>query len=256
MTRTSIDSIPNLPESLREFTQNAPLFDSSCSPEARVWFADRDNGFYIKTAPKGALKTEADMTAFFHSRNLGTEVLAYEQLDADWLVTRAVPGEDCLHSKYLADPKRLSETTALLLRQLHDTNPSGCPVPNRSETYVAAALRNHDAGIASAKAHGFQNTAEAWAIVRANLDCLDSQVLVHGDYCLPNIMLDRWNFSGFIDVGNGGVGDKHIDLYWGVWSLMYNLKDQRWCTRFLDAYGREDVEPEKLRILAAFEVFG
>jgi kanamycin kinase len=70
------------------------------------------------------------------------------------------------------------------------------------------------------------------------------------------VILQNWSFSGFIDVGHGGIGDRHIDLYWGCWSLLYNLKEERWCSRFLDAYGRQDVDVKKLRILDAYEVFG
>ena len=39
--------------------------------------------------------------------------------------------------------------------------------------------------------------------------------------------------------GNGGIGDRHMDLYWGCWSLNFNLKDSVWCSRFLDAYGKD-----------------
>ena len=85
---------------------------------------------------------------------------------------------------------------------------------------------------------------------------LKTDTLLHGDYCLPNILLNNWNFSGFIDLGNGGVGDRHIDLFWGAWTLFFNLKTDRYRDRFLDAYGREDVEEDMFPIIAACEVFG
>ena len=216
MNRIPVGNIPGLPESLLSYTVNAPLYDSSCSPNAKVWFSEAEGGIFIKTAPAGTLKTEAEMNSFFHSKNMGTEVLSYLSTDADWMVTRAVPGEDCIHPMYLEDPKRLSEILGQLLRQLHSTDYTGCPI----------ALSHPET---------------------------EDPVLVHGDYCLPNVMLDNWRFSGFIDVGGGGIGDRHIDLYWGCWSLQYNLKDSRWCSRFLDAYGRQDVDPDKLRILHALE---
>ena len=84
---------------------------------------------------------------------------------------------------------------------------------------------------------------------------LKTDTLLHGDYCLPNIILDNWNFSGFIDLGSGGVGDKHIDLFWGIWTLEFNLKTDKYTNRFLDAYGRFDIEPDMLKIIAAIEVF-
>ena len=69
-------------------------------------------------------------------------------------------------------------------------------------------------------------------------------------------MLNQWKFSAFIDLGNGGVGDRHIDLYWGLWSLKFNLKTDRYRQRFLDVYGRDKVNEDTLKLIAAAEVFG
>ena len=102
----------------------------------------------------------------------------------------------------------------------------------------------------------FSSFAEAEAAARGALPALKSEVLIHGDYCLPNIILNNWRLSGYIDLGNGGIGDRHIDLLWGVWTLNFNLKTTAWTERFLDAYGRDRVEPEKLRAVAAMEMIG
>jgi len=69
-------------------------------------------------------------------------------------------------------------------------------------------------------------------------------------------MLDNWRFSGFIDLGNGGVGDRHIDLYWGAWTLRFNLKTDAWCSHFLDAYGRDRIDLDIVKAIGAFEAFG
>ncbi|MDE7300410.1 MAG: hypothetical protein K2N94_16560, partial [Lachnospiraceae bacterium] len=63
-------------------------------------------------------------------------------------------------------------------------------------------------------------------------------------------------FSCFIDLAMAGVGDKHIDLYWAVWSLQYNLKTEDYTDYFLDLYGRENFEYDMLKVIAAFELFG
>ena len=90
----------------------------------------------------------------------------------------------------------------------------------------------------------------------AEKDALQGKALLHGDYSLPNIILNNWKFSGFIDVGNGGVGDRPIDLFWGIWTLWFNLKTNRYQERFLDAYGRDKADRSVLKIIAAAEVFG
>ena len=38
---------------------------------------------------------------------------------------------------------------------------------------------------------------------------------LHGDYCLPNLIMRDFQLEGFIDLGYGGIGDLHYDLYWG-----------------------------------------
>ena len=55
---------------------------------------------------------------------------------------------------------------------------------------------------------------------------------------------------------HGGVGERHIDLYWGAWSLRFNLKTDAYRQRFFDAYGRDLVNEEILRVIAAAETFG
>ncbi len=261
MKRTAISpDFTQIPEKYHALFSGRPVFDSSCSQDARVYFLDRDGGLYLKSAPEGSLKTEADLNRYFHEKGLGPEVLDYLPGHRDWMLTRAIPGEDCVFPAYLADPKRLCDTTATLLRQLHEENASGCPVPNRNDTYLALAQKNYLAGHYDSTLFpdhwGFSSAEDAWQEIQRNGNYLKADVLLHGDYCLPNILLDNWKFTGFIDLGNGGVGDRHIDLFWGVWTLFFNLKTNQYYDRFLDAYGRDKVTPEMLRTIAAFEVFG
>ena len=248
------------PEEFHSLLDSHPIYDSSCSADARVWFIDGEGGLYLKTAPADTLKTESDMTRYFHSKGLGAEVLAYTRKDADWLLTRAIPGEDCTHRQYLDDPKRLCDTTAQLLRQLHEASVTGCPVVDCCGEHWKKALRGYQenrwepdlfAGIWE-----FSSMEEAWAVAEANRIYLKNEVLLHGDYCLPNVMLNNWQFSGFIDLDSGGVGDRHFDLLWGSWTLKFNLGTDAYCSQFLDAYGRDAIEPELLRTAAALEIFG
>lgn len=251
-------NLEDFPTPFHRLLEGASLFDSSCSEAARVWLIDRDGGFFLKTASAGSLEKEAAMTSFFHRKGLGPEVLGYVQKDRDWLLTRRVPGEDCLDSRYLEDQKWLCDTTAELLRQLHETDPTGCPV-DRTADYIAAAEENHRLGHYDQSLFpdnwGYASAEEAWHAVSVTAPFLQHDTLLHGDYCLPNIIMKDRKLSGFIDLGNGGLGDRHIDLFWGIWSLGFNLKTNRWKDRFLDAYGRDRVQTELLECIGAFEVF-
>ena len=267
MKRTPISqSLADYPAEFAPLLEGAMLYDSSCSAEARVIYIDRDGGYYLKSAPLGSLAREAELTRFFHSKGLATEVLFYRSesgegtLQKDFLLTRRVPGEDCTHADYLADPKRLCDLWATLLRSLHETPAEGCPVPNHTARYLQTAEEGYRIGRYDASLFpdnwGYASPEEAIAVVRNEGHLLRADTLLHGDYCLPNVMLDNWRFSGLIDLGNGGVGDRHVDLFWGAWTLFLNLKTDAYRDRFFDAYGRDKIEPDLLRIVAAAEVFG
>lgn len=262
MKKTMINHIPNeIPQDIRHFIAGADIYDSSCSPEARVYFIDKGNGYYLKCSGMGELEKEVKMAQYFYSKELGAEVLNYiSNNDRDWLLTAAVTGEDCTYEGYLTNPKRLCDTIAYELRKLHETDYVNCPVSDRTAEYLVLAEKNYRTENYDKSqfpdSFGYRSAEEAYDVLSAGKDALKSKVLLHGDYCLPNIILNNWNFSGFIDVGNGGVGDRHIDVFWGVWTLWFNLKTNKYKERFLDAYGRDVADESLLKIVASAEVFG
>ena len=243
-----------LPPALGEFLRGGTLYDRSGRSNARTLYCDR--GCDIKIDEKGALAGEAALGRAFHRLGLGPEVLAYLSTDRDYLVTRSVVGEDLTHAALT--PEQLCERLAEALHRLHSQPVEGFPVSTRLQRYLDAA----DGG------EGFYDESvlmdrwrigsreEAWAIMQASRRCLRQDTLIHGDACLPNVIFQGGRFSAFIDLGMAGAGDRHIDLYWALWSLQYNLKTERYTDRFLDAYGRENVETELLRVIAAFELYG
>ncbi|MDE6749490.1 MAG: aminoglycoside 3'-phosphotransferase [Lachnospiraceae bacterium] len=261
MKKTLLNGIPNeMPRDIQRFVSAVNIYDTSCSPEAKVYFIDKGNGYYLKCSDSGMLEKEFKMTEYFYSKGLGAEVLSYISDNRDWLLTRAVIGEDCVHEKYLMEPKRLCDTIAYELRKLHETDYSDCPIPDRTAEYLAVAEKNYCTGnydkLPCPDSFSYRSAKEAYDVLTAEKGALQNKVLLHGDYCLPNIVLNNWNLSGFIDVGNGGVGDRHIDIFWGIWSLWFNLKTDKYQERFLDAYGRDKADESILKIVAAAEVFG
>lgn len=260
MKRTQISlNLEEYPAEFHPLLKAAPVFDSSCSAEARVVYIDRDGGYYLKRAPKDTLKTQADMTAYFHQKGLGGEMLSYLCLEYDWLLVARVKGEDCTHALYLEDPVRLCDTTATLLRALHETEYTGCPIPNRTDHYLATAQKNFLSGHYDTSLTPDRlcpNAEGSWRIVEEGKHLLKNDTLLHGDYCLPNIMLDNWHFGGFIDLDGAGVGDRHVDLFWGAWTLRFNLHTDRYRERFFDAYGRDQIDPYMIELVEIIERFG
>ena len=259
-TRIKTEAV-RFPKEIQPFLRDAEVYDSSCSEEARVWYISKDGGLFLKRYGSGKLKPEAVMTDYYHSLGLSAEVLSYISTDtSDWLLTRRIPGEDCTHPMYRAEPERLCEVIAGQLRKLHEIRADDCPVKDRLDLYRKAVLSGYEQGRFEPELFRglweFSSREEAWKCAERGLPLLKKEVLIHGDYCLPNILLDDWRFCGFIDVGAGGISDRHIDLLWGIWTLAFNLGTVRWSDRFMDAYGRESIDQDLLRCVAAMEMIG
>ncbi len=256
------------PETFRSLLRGAEVYDSSCSPVAQVWLVDRDGGYYLKSAPAGELAREAMMGQYFFGVGLGAEILAYDTVDGyDWMLSRRVPGEDLTHAGYLGEPEWLCEALADAMRTLHALPTEACPGQGYLDIYLGRAETNYRTGNYDTShfpdSFGYRSAKEAWETLTAGRHLLHADTMIHGDYCLPNLLFDgpagrvrEHRLSGFIDLGNSGVADRHIDLFWAMWSLAFNLGTDRYCDRFLDAYGRARVDKDVLRVVAAAEVFG
>lgn len=221
-TKTQINT-NDFPAELHYLFQNATVYDSSSHPTMTTLYSDL--GYYIKIAEKGALEKEAELAKLFASMGMGVEVVAYSSADKDYMVTREAKGEDALAPQYLSNPEKLCEALAEAMKYLHSRPIDGVPVSMCMETYEKAG-----------KAH-----------------LMKQDTFIHGDFCLPNVILDNGKFSTFIDVGLAGVGDRHIDLYWVLWSLNYNLKTDKYTDYFLEKYGKEKVDMELLKLVAEVE---
>ncbi|WP_206538635.1 aminoglycoside 3'-phosphotransferase, partial [Bifidobacterium biavatii] len=263
MRRTAIDPrTVAFPASVRPYINDHGLFDSSSSPEARVYYSAKDAGYFIKTAAANTLRHEAELTAYFHGKGLSAPVLRYctDESGHDWMVTPRIPGEDCVTSRYLHEPARLAVLLAHRLWALHELDFTGCPDRNRLRDYLATAARNHAAGHWDVsfytELYGEASVDGIYAVACGNRSLLRADTLVHGDYCLPNVILNDWRFSGFVDMDCAGVSDRHVDVFWALWTLRFNLHTDAYREVFLDAYGRDLVDEDLLRTIAAIEVFG
>ncbi|MHB1461603.1 MAG: aminoglycoside 3'-phosphotransferase [Armatimonadota bacterium] len=255
MQRTLITRpLPDLPHTISSIVNEAVWYDSHCSTDARVWFADGVTPCYLKQAPAGTLQPEATMMQFLHSHLMAPELLGFETENGyDYLLTQAVEGEDGIHPDHLSQPERLAVLFGQSLRRLHELPTSGCPFPNRTaqmmqdidSLYAPDASQPSPSGDQQILQMPAEDAVESCRHLFQNHS---DNVVIHGDYCLPNIIIHNWQFKAYIDVGYGGVGDRHYDLFWGIWTLNYNLHTDRYDQAFKDAYGHELIDPDRIEL--------
>ena len=195
----------------------------------------RIGDMYLKIAPLGTLERSAQAQEYFHKKGLSAPLLAFEQESGrDYLLVRSVPGAYACDRTLMNQPDRLARVLGETVRLLHETDASDCPLTDAN----ARALTAYE-----------KESGKAFA---GDSAVLKEDALIHGDMCLPNIFCDEdYRFTGFIDLGDSGLGDRHFDLYWAMWSLSYNLKTDRYNETFMTAYGLDAFDPARYAVCAA-----
>jgi aminoglycoside phosphotransferase len=156
------------------------------------------------------LAGERDRLAWLAGRWPVPEVVGFfHAAGDDWLLTREAPGVPLYHPSVGLPPSGVAGLLGRILRDVHHTDATGCPF-----------------GVAK-----------------------PGHVLIHGDFCMPNVLVADGKLSALIDVGGAGLGDPRDDLAAGVWTLQYNYGPGL-AREFLDAYGAAamtDAQIERLR---------
>lgn len=249
----------SLPDEIVQWIKAADVYESSGHSGARTVYIDCDGGAYLKIANRNSLLLASQMQTYFSNHKMSSRVIQYLSDDRDYLITAALQGGDGTAKCFLSEPERLSEIFGQALRHLHEVNPVDCPIKDKMSCLLAQAqtsLFRQDHLNDISDYIGVAYAENAASEIAATQGLLINDVLIHGDYCLPNIMINKWRLEGFIDVADGGIGDRHYDLAWGLWTLNRNLKSPQYGQRFLDAYGRDCINQNRLRLcglLAAME---
>jgi len=156
------------------------------------------------------LEGERDRLAWLGGRWPVPQLIGlFHGFGVDWLLTHAVRGQPLNDRSIPWTPEAMAARLGEILRGLHSTDGTGCPFGEAGPGHV----------------------------------------LVHGDYCLPNVLVEDGELSALVDVGGAGLGDPQVDLAAGVWTLQYNYGPGH-ARAFLDSYGWKpmtDSEIEKLR---------
>ena len=159
------------------------------------------------------------------------KVLAFEmQEDKSYLLMSRVKGDMACAEYYLEHPQLLLKALAEALRKLWALDISDCP-----------NLRDLDAELAEAKYRvendlvdmdnvepttfgegGFESPEHLLKWLEDNRP-ENELVFSHGDFCLPNVLLVDGEVSGFIDLGDAGIGDKWRDIALCYRSLKHNF---------------------------------
>lgn len=145
-----------------------------------------------------------------------------------WILTRSMPGRPGTDLAWADDPPGLVRILARGLRTFHAAPVERCPFDFRLDAALALVHRRleHDRIQPDGDFHpefSHYSAAEAVHELEKTRPSTEEVVVCHGDYCLPNILLDGDEPTGFVDLGELGVADRWWDLAVATWSVTWNL---------------------------------
>lgn len=208
-----------MPEEIRShFTglSEAVAYPSSQSDPVFRLGGKRDGDMYLKvlcvnSAGSNSLQDEATRLGWLSDKLPVPRVLAHGSSGGfEFLLTKSVPGVPAHDRSTSQNRQEVASLVGKALRTFHSVPIADCP------------FRHPIVGPTSS----------------------EDEMLVHGDYCLPNVLLgaDRCHY---LDVGESGVGDRYIDIVAGIWSLRHNCgKGSE--GHLLGEYGLQTLDRRKL----------
>ena len=175
-------------------------------------------------------------------------VCFHEQVETQYMVTTQVAGVTGIHQDALHNSASVIRVFAHGLREIHSINIDSCPLDWRMERYLLWAGGLIDSGALDSKISTGNpriRLKEELASIRASLPTEEDLVFTHGDYCLPNILLQDDRLSGIIDWGYAGVGDRYLDFVAACYTIRRNL-GSKWVPVFFEEYGLQQLDGDKL----------
>ncbi|AIZ44391.1 amino acid ABC transporter ATP-binding protein [Deinococcus radiopugnans] len=220
---------------------------------AGVWRSQR---FVVKVQARdglqfpSTLQQERERLRWLAGRVPVPRVVGYElEAGLEYLALTRVPGLDASHPDVLFHPERLVNLLARALRELHALPLRECPFNMSLPVVLARARERVAAGVVDESDFDDERQGRTAVSVFNELartrPAHEDLVVTHGDACLPNFIVNGEFIDGLIDVGRAGIADRHADLALTHRSLGRNLSPDS-AEGFLDLYGREYVDPDRL----------
>lgn len=173
-----------------------------------------------------------------------------------YLVMEKLPGVMFQELFQQYDTKEVVELYAKLLKEFHAIDYHGLPYQHSLTDKLLEAKYNVEHHLVRTQyfEREFQGKNAKHLYQRlCNIKVEESDlVLCHGDVCMPNIIMDQKELSGFIDISGIGVLDRYYDIAIALRTLRYNFElyhldfNEEMISIFCKCYGMEVLDVQKL----------
>ncbi|MBB6732387.1 APH(3') family aminoglycoside O-phosphotransferase [Cohnella zeiphila] len=199
----------------------------------------------------GSLRSERDALIWLQGKFPVPDLLYYEEYRGmHYLLASALSGLDASRREVLARPEQLVRIYAEGLRELHRIPIDTCPLRQTLDVKLAEARIRVEENLVDETDFEpdskFRTPADVYVHLLDTRPSGEDIVFTHGDYCMPNVIVDNGRLSGFIDLGRAGTADRYQDIALAVRSLRHNFGSDRYKESFLEGYGLQEADESKI----------
>ena len=254
-----------LPEPLQSFVEGLAWTRITIGESlSDIFRLDRSGhvALYLKIAPRAhwmELLREKERLDWLQGRLPVPDVLGYETADQnEYLLLTALPGRDAATLAAAEPNEKIVHLLATGLRAIHAIPIHDCPFGMTLDREIERARHNVvksfvDEADFDCTRLG-RSAAELFGEMLSRKPADEDLVFTHGDYCLPNVMIDRDEISGFVDWGRAGVADRYKDIALVARSLERNTGEDLTLT-FFEAYGLSSPDADKIEYYKLLDEF-
>lgn len=177
-----------------------------------------------------------------------------------FLLLSEIAGLESCDTSFERDVPTIVRLLAEGLRLIHGVEIASCPFDRRLDYAIALAKRRVEAGLVDEADFDEQRREmranELFETLIKSRPAVEDVVFTHGDYCLPNILIEPLplRIAGFIDWGRAGIADRYQDLALAARSLTYNF-GTGWEPLLWEVYGLQTVDVEKIEFYKLLDEF-
>ncbi|MBY9001795.1 MAG: aminoglycoside 3'-phosphotransferase [Candidatus Heimdallarchaeota archaeon] len=174
-----------------------------------------------------------------------------KNVNSEFLLLTEIPGNVSYKVYSKSDIETNLKILAKGLQSFHSLPIEGCPNSVNTDEMIQHAEQRLEQGLINSKNFDVRWKHKTPYELFDDVKRLEPKridiVVTHGDYCLPNVIIDNAELSGFVDLGSAGLNDRYYDLAAVSWSISYNF-GVKWVPFFFENYGinNHEIDTEKI----------
>lgn len=153
---------------------------------------------------------------------------------------------ECIEGKVAYEYKNIGFKLGKFLKKIHSLDVDECPFRDNSVDMLMEKAEKKLHFVVNSLLKMYPNDTEESLLNFIREHCPKNDAVIHGDFCLPNVIVTDSGEMKIIDVGDLSVSTKYFDFYHFIKSLRINKMENE-LDEFKKGYGISSIDENQLK---------